>query len=281
MTPAVPVVTESAAAGGDQAAAHRPDATKVRPPSRTQHHRAVKRELSETPHPAWVQAMIEDLGPDWAAVRESPLFVQTAHGPFPAKAWRQVMLEFFCIVEAFPKYMGVYLGRTTFGKVPGDTLARDWLIGNIRTEALHAQWFIDWAECLGVGHDELIAHRPGPEVAALYDHLWSMAYRGSLAEAFGAVNYAIEGTTGEWTRLVLPAFRELLDGDGDGDGRYGLMWLTEHAEYDDAHPREALELIKITERGDRDRDDVKAAIRQSLRLFRRGFDACHAAERSG
>lgn len=245
---------------------------RVRPPSRTQHHRAVKNELNETPHPAWVEEMLSDLKQDWTGVLESPLFTTTAQGAFPEEAWRRVMLEFFCVVEAFPKYMGVYLGRTTFGKRSGDLLARDWLIGNIRTEALHAQWYIDWAMGLGVGYDELVSHRPGPEVGALYEYLWSVSYRGSLAEAFGAVNYAIEGTTGEWTRLVMPAFTERFGGD-----KRGLMWLAEHAEYDDAHPREAMELIKITELGPDDRANVKSAIRRSLELFRGGFDACFAA----
>lgn len=241
-----------------------------RPPSRTQHHRTIKNELTETPHPAWVRTMVGNLERDWTGVLESPLFRATEHGAFPERAWRHVMLEFFCVVEAFPKYMGVNLGKATFGRRPGDVLARDWLIGNIRTEALHAQWFIDWGVGLGVTHEEMVAHRPGPEVAALHEYLWSVTYRGTIAEAFGAVNYAIEGVTGEWTRLVLPAFRELF-----GDDRQALMWLVEHAEYDDAHPREALELIKLTEQGPEDRGQVESAVQRSLELFRRGFDACH------
>lgn len=241
------------------------------PTSRTAHHRTVKRELIETAHPAWVERMTARLKPDWAAVLESPLFEATVNGPFPKESWRNVLKEFFGIVEAFPKFMGVYLARTTFGRRPGDILARDWLIGNIRTEALHAQWFIDWAIGLGVGYEEMVAHRPGPEVLALQEYLWSMSYRGTLAEAFAAVNYAIEGSTGEWTRLVMPAFRELF-----GDDKYALLWLSEHAEYDDAHPREALELIKLTVTGEEEYDRVEYATRRSLQLFRRGFDACHA-----
>ena len=53
-----------------------------------------------------------------------------------------------------------------------------------------------------------------------------------------------------------------------------LLWLTGHAEYDDAHPREAFELIKITVRDDEaERAKVASATRRSLELFRRGFDA--------
>lgn len=240
----------------------------TRPPSRTQHHRTIKRELTETPHPDWALTMVDALRPDWSAVLEAPLFTQAAAGEFSDRVWRQVMLDFFCVVEAFPKYMGVYLAKTTFGQTPGDYLARDWLIGNIRTEALHAQWYADWAAAHGIGYDELVSHRPCPEVAALYEYLWSVSYRGTLAEAFGAINYAIEGTTGEWTRLVLPAFRERY-----GDDTQALLWLTEHAEYDDAHPREAFELIKITLRDESERATVESATRRSLELFRRGFDA--------
>jgi pyrroloquinoline quinone (PQQ) biosynthesis protein C len=241
-------------------------------PSRTQHHRAVKGELTETAHPDWARAMVESLRPTWSGVLRSPVFTTTAEGPFPDEIWRRILLEFFCVVEAFPKYMGVYLAKTTFGQTPGDHLARDWLIGNIRTEALHAQWFAEWAAVHGIGHRELVSHRPGPEVGALYEYLWSVCYRGSLAEAFGAVNYAIEGTTGEWTRLVLPACRRRYR-----DDPRALRWLSEHAEYDDAHPREAFELIKITVRDEAERAKVESATRRSLELFRRGFDSCYHA----
>jgi pyrroloquinoline quinone (PQQ) biosynthesis protein C len=53
-----------------------------------------------------------------------------------------------------------------------------------------------------------------------------------------------------------------------------LLWLTEHAEYDDAHPREAFELIKITVGDEAERAKVESATRRSLELFRRGIDAC-------
>jgi pyrroloquinoline quinone (PQQ) biosynthesis protein C len=215
--------------------------------------------------------MISNIRADLTGVLDSPLFKATAHGPFPEGAWRRTLLEFFGLVEAFPRYMGSYLARTSFGKRPGDILARDWLIGNIATEALHAQWYVDWAGGLGVTEDEMIGYRPGPEVTALQEFLWSIAVRGTLAEAIGAINYAIEGSTGEWTRLVVKAFRERF-----GDDKYGLTWLESHAEYDDAHPREALELIKLTVLDEADQANTEAAVRTSLQLFRRGFDACFA-----
>src|SRR5690349_18937180 len=93
--------------------------------SRTQHHRTIKQELTETTHPAWVERMIENLEPDWNGVLRSPLFEATGQDRFPEESWRHVVLEFFGVVEGFPKYMGVYLAKTTFGRRPGDILARD------------------------------------------------------------------------------------------------------------------------------------------------------------
>jgi pyrroloquinoline quinone (PQQ) biosynthesis protein C len=235
-------------------------------PGRGHHH--VKGELEPTPHPPWVAEMIRANEPDWTRVLAAPIFTSTMAGEMPETAWRRTLLDFFCVVEAFPKYMGVTLAKTTYGRYPGDQLARQWLIRNIRVEASHAQWFIDWGTAYGITEAEMVNHRPAPETAAVHEYLWSMAHRGSLAEAVGAINYAIEGTTGDWSRMVLPAFVERY-----GKSNPALRWLDQHAEYDDAHPREALEIVKAAARPE-ELDNVGSAVRRSLELFARGFEAC-------
>jgi pyrroloquinoline quinone (PQQ) biosynthesis protein C len=222
--------------------------------------------------------MIERLRPDWDAVHDSPVFDMSApdaaHGP----AWRAVILEHFCIIENFPKYMGLELAKTTYGLSPKDYLARSWLIGNIRIEARHVEWFIDWATGHGLTRDELCAHNPAPAAAALDSWLWSVAHRGTLAESIGAINYAIEGTTGEWCRNVLPAFREAY-----ADDKATLAWLAGHAEYDDKHPVQAFEIVKnaLSADGGPSREQVQRveyAIRRSLHLLRATLDACAARD---
>jgi pyrroloquinoline quinone (PQQ) biosynthesis protein C len=243
--------------------------TKTAPP-RPSLHRQVKDSLKEAPHPEWVERMLAGQKAAWDAVSSAWVFEQTATGLFPEASWRRVIKDFFCVVEAFPKYMGLALTKTTYGQSPRDYLARDWLIGNIRVEAMHVGWYIDWAAAHDIGVDELTSHRPGPEVGALYEWLWSISYRGSLSEAVGAVNYAIEGTTGDWTRRVSPAFIRRYE--GGQSARRSLRWLSAHAEYDDAHPREALEIVKLAgspEQASR----IDSAIRRSLELFARGFEA--------
>ena len=236
-----------------------------------------REKLVATAHPGWVVGMLERLRPDWAAVADSELFVSTRPGALPEEAWRRVVLEFFCVVESFPKYMGITLAKTTFGRYAKDELARNWLIGNIRIEARHAEWYIDWAAAHGISRGELLGHRPHAAVAGLDAWLWSVAQRGSLAEAIGAINYAIEGTTGEWTRLVLPAFGARYDHD-----KRSLAWLANHAEYDDEHPVQALEIVKdyLGRDGEPAASEVartEDAIRRSLELFKYGFDDCYTS----
>jgi pyrroloquinoline quinone (PQQ) biosynthesis protein C len=236
--------------------------------------RARRETLTATPHPQWATRMLERLRPDWNAVLESEVFAATRPGAFPVEIWSRILFEFFCVVESFPKYMGVTLAKTTFGQSPKDELARTWLIGNIRVEARHVEWYIDWAAGHGIGRGELIGHRPNAAVGALDSWLWSVAYRGSLAEAVGAINYAIEGTTGEWTRRVLPVFTEHYDHD-----KTTLAWIVNHAEYDDKHPVQALEIVKNALSADgvpppSQIARTEDAIRRTLRLFRAGLDSC-------
>lgn len=240
---------------------------------RSKRHREVKDSLQKTPHPAWVTEMVASMEAPWKRVLDAPLFQDAARGLISQPTWRHAIKEFFCVVEAFPKYMGLALARTTYGRYPRDVLARDWLIGNIRVEALHVKWYIDWATAHGVSAEDLIHHTPSPEVSALYEWLWSVSYRGSLAEAIGAVNYAIEGTTGDWCRLVMPTFSSQYR-----EVQKSLTWLSGHAKYDDAHPDEALEIIKLTVTTAEEEKRVESAIRRSLEFYARAFEASSARE---
>jgi pyrroloquinoline quinone (PQQ) biosynthesis protein C len=244
------------------------------PPVQSAPRSARRDRLAATPHPPWAAEMLERLRPAWGGVLDSPLFTSTQPGALPEDAWRRTILEFFCVVESFPKYMGLTLAKTTFGRSPRDELARTWLIGNIKVEARHAEWYLDWGAGHGISRAEITGYRPHAAVAGLDAWLWAVAYRGTLAEAVGAINYAIEGTTGEWTRHVLPAFTERYDHD-----KTALTWLANHAEYDDEHPVQALEIVKnaLSADGEPAAELVgrtESAIQRSLELFRAGFDYC-------
>jgi pyrroloquinoline quinone (PQQ) biosynthesis protein C len=249
-----------------------PTPPRVTTARRLRKHKQTKDSLAATQHQPWVAAMVKDLDPLWARVARAPVFEATATEVFPEVSWQRTIREFWCVVEAFPKYMGLTLAKTTFGKSPRDYLAREWLIGNIAIESMHAGWYIDWAAAHGISESDLTSHRPCPEVAALHEWLFSVAHRGSLAQAVGAINYAIEGTTGAWTKLVYTAFEARYAAVADPER--AIAWLKAHAKYDDLHPIEALEIVKLASRPD-EQAEVISGIQRSIELFARGLEWCH------
>jgi pyrroloquinoline quinone (PQQ) biosynthesis protein C len=228
--------------------------------------------LIRTTHPSWINEMLVAHTGAWRAVVHATPFEETIAGPFPRAGWRQILLDFFSLVEAFPKYLGLCLAKTTYGQRPRDSVVRAWFIDNIQVESLHVKWYLDWAAAYSISPEELFAHRAIPEVAALAEWLWSISYRGTLAESVAAVNFAIEGTTGEWCQRALPAFQAEL-----GLGSRSTTWLRAHGRYDDEHHHEALEIMKIYAESPRERQLCASAVLRSLELFASALEASFRA----
>jgi pyrroloquinoline quinone (PQQ) biosynthesis protein C len=121
-------------------------------------------------------------------------------------------------------------------------MARRWLMRNIRVELNHADYWLNWSRAHGVSLEDLQAQQVPPELHALSHWCWHTSSADSLIVAIAATNYAIEGATGEWSALVCStgvyaaAFPE-------EERKRAMKWLKMHAQYDDAHPWEALEII--------------------------------------
>ncbi|AKQ68831.1 Pyrroloquinoline quinone (Coenzyme PQQ) biosynthesis protein C [Myxococcus hansupus] len=231
--------------------------------------------LTPTAHPLWLEAMLESLRDDWNTACWPPLFRDTADGKHPPLCqWQRVLSNFFVIVESFPKYMGLSLAKTTYGQRPGDASARRWLLQNLGVEAKHAEWYIDWLRGVGVDPATVFAQPPLPEVRALHEYLLDTCAHGTLAEGVAASNWAVEGITGVWTREVAEPFRAYA-ADGARIDAHSMMWLKVHARYDDLHPEEALEIIKLsTDVGTGEPFRVQAAARKSLRMYAAALHAC-------
>ncbi|MCE9669322.1 iron-containing redox enzyme family protein [Myxococcus stipitatus] len=231
--------------------------------------------LEVTAHPPWVEAMLVSLDGDWRRACWPRLFRDTADGRLPPlRDWRRVLAGFFPIVESFPKYMGLSLAKTTYGQRRGDASIRRWLLQNMAVEARHAEWYLDWLRGLGVKPEAVFALPCSQQLRALHEHLLHTCANGSLAEGIAASNWAIEGVTGVWTREVVEPFRAYA-GEGARIDAGSMMWLKAHARYDDAHPHEALEIIKLSTSPEGDGPArVEAAARTSLRLYTAAIRAC-------
>jgi len=193
-------------------------------------------------YPAWAQQLIQDCSESKRRVVEHELYRRMRDNKLSAKTMRNYLIGGWPVVEQFALYMAQNLTKTRFARHPGEDMARRWLMRNIRVELNHADYWVHWSRAHGVSLEDLQAQKVAPELHALSHWCWHTSSADSLIVAIAATNYAIEGATGEWSALVCSngvyaaSFPE-------EDRKRAMKWLKMHAQYDDAHPWEALEII--------------------------------------
>ena len=178
------------------------------------------------------------------AVARHPFFTRFAKEGMPAQI-RKALLGFYPLIDAFPGWMATVLGRIDPDQRPRAGEARDWYRRNIALEKRHRRWWIDCGVPVGLTKRDYAGHRPTAAMEAQQHYLYRVVHEGTVAEAAAALNYAVEGATGQWTRRMRDAARTRYGTlKLDFDDR-ALRWVDAHASYDDTHPAEALEVVKI------------------------------------
>lgn len=236
---------------------------------------AYKKKLELTPHNDWAQAFWDELVPWKDRVVQHPLFVEMAAGTLPLENFRRALLNFYPLIESFPKYMALNLAKTRPGVFPGHEEAKNWLIDNIKVEQRHAYWFQDWAGGFGITPQELAVVQPRAGSDAVNNYLWKVDTYGSLAEGLSATNLAIEWATGEWTVSVVKGMQHYAERGEAVVNRHTMAWLRAHASYDDAHPHEAMELIKRLCVTVEDQEKALFAARRGLEYYVLALDDCY------
>ncbi|MCD6061626.1 MAG: pyrroloquinoline quinone biosynthesis protein [Moraxellaceae bacterium] len=230
-----------------------------------------------TPHPQWAQDFWNDLIPLKEAIARHPLFEEMATGDLSLARFRCALLNFYPLVGNFPHYMGLTLAKTVDVGRPGVLATRDWLINNIKIEQRHLYWYRDWAGGFGISAAEMDSVCPPAAMDAVNHFLWNTNQRGSIAEGIAATNLAIEWATGDWTRSVVKGMRCYAERGEANIDRRTMAWLRAHAHYDDAHPYEAMELIKRLCDGDAAQQArAHAAARRGMEYYVLALDACYA-----
>ena len=193
-------------------------------------------------YPAWVQAMVSDTAEAERAVVDHPLWEAMCHTTLPREGMRTFMTGVWPVIERFPAYMALNLLKTRYGRSDGETRARRWLVRNIRVEQNHADYWLDWAEAGGVARDAVLNDTIPTDTQALADWCETVSRDDTLAAGMIATNYAVEGATGRWSQRVYDskAYADSLPAELR---KRGLRWLHLHADYDDTHPWEALEIV--------------------------------------
>ena len=193
-------------------------------------------------YPQWAQDMVAECDLVKRSVTEHELWDLMCSGALGSEATANFMIGIWPVIERFPGYMAQSLLKTRYGRSRGDNLARRWLVRNIRVEQNHAEYWLDWAEGAGVPRDEVLHGATPRGTQVLADWCEDISRRGSLAASIAAVNYAVEGATGEWSRILHDSASYAARFSAAAR-RSALRWLQLHAAYDDTHPWEALEIV--------------------------------------
>jgi len=214
-------------------------------------------------YPAWLQQVVLDTNPDKHRIVNHRLFTLMRDARLPLPVMRRFLIGTWSTIEQFPRFMAKNLEKISFGESTGHDMARRYLMHNIRVEQKHADHWVEWAKSADVSLDELRHSEGHDAMQALAHWCWQIADRSSLAVGMAATNFAVEGATGEWSCLVCSKkdYANSLPEDIRGPA---MRWLRVHAEYDDTHPWEALEII-ATLLGHAPEQSEVNAIRRAIR----------------
>lgn len=195
-----------------------------------------------TSYPQWAQDMVADCESTKQSVIDHDLWSMMTDGSLGHVGTFNFMVGIWPVIERFPAYMAQSLLKTQYGRSVGDNLARRWLVRNIRVEQNHAEYWLNWAEGVGISRNEVLRGVPSRGTETLADWCEEVSARDTLVASIAATNYAVEGATGEWSQLIYDSSRYAER--FPANVRAGsLRWLQLHAAYDDTHPWEALEIV--------------------------------------
>jgi pyrroloquinoline quinone (PQQ) biosynthesis protein C len=239
------------------------------------HRRTKKLKTQDTPAPEWAQKFWYDLVPLKDLIVHHPYFKEMEAGILSLERCRRGLINFYPLVENFPKYMALSLAKTTSRSSLGHLEARNWLIDNIYVEQRHADWWRDWAQGFGCTQEELDHANPSPAMDAINHYLWHINNQGALVDSLGATNVAVEWATGEWAKRVLPGVQSYAQQGLATINDRTLAWLQAHADYDDGHPREALELIILCARTLQEQQSAFRATKRGLEYYLLALDDCY------
>lgn len=234
-------------------------------------------------YPAWLQEVVRDTNREKARVVGHELFSLMREAKLPLAAMRRFLVGVWPTIEQFPRFMSMNLKKVSYGESAGEDMARRYLVHNIRVEQKHAEHWAEWAKSAGLSLADLKEGKDIEGLSALAHWCWYVCDKASLAVAMAATNYAVEGATGEWSCVVCSksTYAQSLDEAVRGPA---MRWLRVHAEYDDTHPWEALEIVATllgNNPADHEIEAVRSAIRSSFVYMEMALDHALAASYHG
>jgi pyrroloquinoline quinone (PQQ) biosynthesis protein C len=227
-----------------------------------------------TSYPRWLQGVVHDTNPDKQRVVNHPVFAMMRDATLSTPQIQKFLTGVWLTIERFPQFMSMNLQKMQYGDCHGADMARRYLIQNIRVEQKHADHWLAWAQASGLSLADLKQARNCVEEQALAHWCWYISAQPSLAVGIAATNYAVEGATGEWSCLICS--KDTYANSFPETCRVSAMrWLRLHAEYDDTHPWEALDIVASlmgNDPSEADVDAIRTAVRTSFNYMELAVD---------
>jgi len=214
-------------------------------------------------YPVWVQRVVHETRAHKMRVVGHELFALMRDAKLPLAAMRRFLVGVWPTIEQFPRFMAMNLKKMGYGDGAGEDMARRYLMQNIRVEQKHAEHWATWAGAAGLSLGDLRSGTDIEGLQALAHWCWYVCDQASLPVAIAATNYAIEGATGEWSCVVCSkdTYAHSLPQEVRAPA---MRWLKVHAEYDDTHPWEALDIVATLLGHAPSTQDI-AAVRRAIR----------------
>lgn len=233
-------------------------------------------------YPQWLQKVVHETNPDKERFVKHPLFTMMRDAVLPLPQVQKFLSGIWLTIERFPQFMAMNLQKMHVGNSVGADMARRFLIQNIRVEQKHADYWLAWAKASGLTLDDLKFAGNCIEEQALAHWCWYISAQPSLVVGVAATNYAVEGATGEWSALVCSK-DEYANSFPESCRTSAMRWLRVHAEYDDTHPWEALDIVATIMGQDPPKveiDEVCRAIRASFNYMELAVDGVLKSQKS-
>lgn len=213
--------------------------------------------VETTLHPPWVADLDELLTPLEQRILDLPVVANAAIDSLDNEAAQNFCVDFYPLIRDFPGWLEVLLKRSP---PEGQRFFRD----NMRVERRHDALWRAMGDGFGVPEERFDqVATPITAVQEFHDFLTEIGANGPFASAVAATNYAVEGVAQKIASRALWGLRH-----NRQLGPRGRWWLEEHAKYDDEHPKQALEVIKIcVSRGEDEIESIKQAASRSLELM--------------
>lgn len=237
-------------------------------------HRSISK-INITPNTGWAKEFWDNLIPFKDQVVNHVYFQEMEKTALSVDRAKRGFVDFYPLIENFPKYMALNLPKTHTGKKQGHLEARFWIMQNMKVEQKHADWWVDWAASMDVSREELDYADPSPLMDAINNYLWYVNTYGSLAEGIAATNLAIEWATGEWVIRTLPGVKAYAEKGFANMNSRALSWMNAHATYDDKHPYEAMEVIKLCAENEEDQKNAFRAAQRALEYYVIALNDCY------